>query len=99
MQVFSIQDAMAFPDLIQAAKPDVHNEMPQAATAQDSYWKFISCMPESMHMIMWAMSDRAIPRSYRMMEGFGVHTFRLVNAAGERRFVHFHLKTALGWPA
>ena len=96
MPVFFLQDAMAFPDLIQAAKPDVHNEMPQAATAQDSYWEFISRLPESMHMIMWAMSDRAIPRSYRMMEGFGVHTFRLVNAAGEGRFVKFHWKPALG---
>jgi catalase len=96
MPVFFIQDAMAFPDLIQAAKPDVHNEMPQAASAQDSYWEFISRLPESMHMIMWAMSDRAIPRSYRMMEGFGVHTFRLVNAAGEGCFVKFHWKPALG---
>jgi catalase len=96
MPVFFIQDAMAFPDLIQAAKPDIHNEMPQAATAQDGYWEFISRLPESMHMIMWAMSDRAIPRSYRMMEGFGVHTFRLVNAAGEGRFVKFHWKPALG---
>jgi catalase len=96
MPVFFIQDAMAFPDLIQAAKPDVHNEMPQAATAQDSYWEFISRLPESMHMIMWAMSDRAIPRSYRMMEGFGVHTFRLVNAAGDGCFVKFHWKPALG---
>jgi catalase len=96
MPVFFIQDAMAFPDLIQAAKPSVHNEMPQAATAQDAYWEFISRMPESMHMIMWAMSDRAIPRSYRMMEGFGVHTFRLINAAGEGRFVKFHWKPTLG---
>jgi catalase len=96
MPVFFVQDPMAFPDLIQAAKPAVHNEMPQAATAQDSYWAFISRLPESMHMIMWAMSDRAIPRSYRMMEGFGVHTFRLVNAAGEGRFVKFHWKPALG---
>ncbi|WP_213950100.1 catalase [Luteibacter sp. dw_328] len=96
MPVFFIQDAMVFPDLVQAAKPDVHNEMPQAATAQDAYWEFISHMPESMHMIMWAMSDRAIPRSYRMMEGFGVHTFRMVNAAGEGCFVKFHWKPALG---
>jgi catalase len=96
MPVFFIQDAMTFPDLIQAAKPDVNNEMPQAATAQDAYWEFISRMPESMHMIMWAMSDRAIPRSYRMMEGFGVHTFQLINAAGERRFVKFHWKPVLG---
>jgi catalase len=99
MPVFFVQDAIAFPDLIQAAKPDVHNEMPQAATAQDSYWSFISRLPESMHMIMWAMSDRAIPRSYRMMEGFGVHTFRLVNAAGDGCFVKFHWKPVLGMHA
>ncbi|HVI54791.1 MAG TPA: catalase [Luteibacter sp.] len=96
MPVFFIQDAMAFPDLIQAAKAELHDGMPRAATAQDAYWEFISRLPESMHMIMWAMSDRAIPRSYRMMEGFGVHTFRLVNAAGEGRFVKFHWKPALG---
>src|SRR6187402_3034382 len=96
MPVFFLQDAMAFPDLIQAAKPDVHNEMPQAATAQDSYWEFISRLPESMHMIMWAMSDRAIPRSYRMMEGFGIHSFRLLNAAGESTFVKFHWRPRLG---
>jgi catalase len=99
MPVFFIQDAMVFPDLVRAAKPDAHNEMPQAATAQDAYWEFISRLPESMHMIMWAMSDRAIPRSYRMMEGFGVHTFRLVNAAGEGCFVKFHWKPVLGMHA
>ena len=74
--VFFIQDAIKFPDLIHAVKPEPHNEMPQAASAHDTFWDFISLMPESMHMIMWAMSDRAIPRSLRMMEGFGVHTFR-----------------------
>jgi catalase len=88
--IFFIQDAMKFPDLIHAAKPEQHFAMPQAATAHDTFWDFVSLMPESTHMLMWAMSDRAIPRSYRMMQGFGVHTFRLVNAAGESRFVKFH---------
>ena len=74
--VFFIQDAVKFPDLVHAVKPEPHNEMPQAASAHDTFWDFISLMPESMHMIMWVMSDRAIPRSFRMMEGFGVHTFR-----------------------
>ena len=77
-------------------KPEPHNEMPQAASAHDTFWDFISLMPESMHMVMWLMSDRAIPRSYRMMEGFGVHTFRLVNAEGTSRFVKFHWKPLLG---
>src|SRR4051812_33502735 len=94
--VFFIQDATKFPDLIHAAKPEPHNEIPQAATAHDTFWDFISLMPESMHMIMWAMSDRAIPRSYRMMEGFGVHTFRFINARGKARFVKFHWKPLLG---
>jgi catalase len=88
--VFFIQDAMKFPDLVHAAKPEQHFAMPQAATAHDTFWDFASLMPEITHMLMWAMSDRAIPRSYRMMQGFGVHTFRLVNAAGESRFVKFH---------
>jgi catalase len=88
--VFFIQDAMKFPDLIHAAKPEPHFAMPQAATAHDTFWDFVSLMPESTHMLMWAMSDRAIPRSYRMMQGFGVHTFRFVNAAGESTFVKFH---------
>ncbi len=96
MPVFFIQDAMKFPDLIHAAKPEPHHEIPQAATAHDTFWDFISLMPESMHMIMWAMSDRAIPRSLRMMEGFGVHTFRLINAKGKSRFVKFHWKPLLG---
>ena len=96
MPVFFIQDAIKFPDLIHAVKPEPHHEMPQAASAHDTFWDFISLMPESMHMIMWAMSDRAIPRSYRMMEGFGVHTFRLVNDAGESRFAKFHWKPLLG---
>jgi catalase len=88
--VFFIQDAMKFPDLVHAAKPEQHFAMPQAATAHDTFWDFASLMPEITHMLMWAMSDRAIPRSYRMMQGFGVHTFRLVNAAGESTFVKFH---------
>ena len=80
--VFFIQDAIKFPDLIHAAKQDPDRDFPQAQTAHDNFWDFISLTPESMHMIMWTMSDRAIPRSFRMMEGFGVHTFRLVNAKG-----------------
>ena len=88
--VFFIQDAMKFPDLVHAVKPEPHHAMPQAASAHDTFWDFVSLMPESTHMLMWVMSDRAIPRSYRMMQGFGVHTFRFVNAAGESRFVKFH---------
>jgi catalase len=94
--VFFIQDAMKFPDLVHAVKPEADRGFPQAATAHDTFWDFISLMPESMHMIMWAMSDRAIPRSLRMMEGFGVHTFRLVNAAGEAKMVKFHWRPRLG---
>jgi catalase len=94
--VFFIQDAIKFPDLIHAVKPEPHNEIPQAASAHDTFWDFISLMPESMHMIMWAMSDRAIPRSLRMMEGFGVHTFRFINDKGKARFVKFHWKPLLG---
>lgn len=94
--VFFIQDALKFPDLIHAVKPEPHNEIPQAASAHDTFWDFISLMPESMHMIMWVMSDRAIPRSYRMMEGFGVHTFRLINEEGQAFFVKFHWKPMLG---
>ncbi|HWV33972.1 MAG TPA: catalase [Dyadobacter sp.] len=96
MPVFFIQDAMKFPDLVHAVKPEPDNEIPQAASAHDTFWDFISVMPESTHMIMWLMSDRAIPRSYRMMEGFGVHTFRLVNAEGKSSFVKFHWKPLLG---
>lgn len=96
MPVFFIQDAIKFPDLIHAVKPEPHNEIPQAASAHDTFWDFISLMPESTHMIMWLMSDRAIPRSYRMMEGFGVHTFRLVNENNESTFVKFHWKPLLG---
>lgn len=94
--VFFIQDAMKFPDLIHAVKPEQDNEIPQAASAHDTFWDFISLMPESTHMVMWAMSDRAIPRSYRMMEGFGVHTFRLINDKGQACFVKFHWKPVLG---
>ncbi len=94
--VFFIQDAIKFPDLVHSVKPEPNNEIPQAASAHDTFWDFISLMPESMHMIMWAMSDRAIPRSYRMMEGFGVHTFRLINDAGKATFVKFHWKPRLG---
>lgn len=90
MPVFFIQDAMKFPDLIHAVKPEPHNGMPQAASAHDTFWDFVSLMPESAHMLMWHLSDRAIPRSYRTMQGFGVHTFRLINAQGEATFCKFH---------
>jgi catalase len=96
MPVFFIQDAIKFPDLVHAVKPEPHNEMPQAASAHDTFWDFISLMPESAHMIMWLMSDRAIPRSYRMMEGFGVHTFRFLNEQNKSTFVKFHWKPLLG---
>jgi catalase len=88
--VFFIQDAMKFPDLVHSVKPEPHFAMPQASSAHDTYWDFVSLMPESTHMLLWQMSDRAIPRSYRMMQGFGVHTFRLVNAEGESVFCKFH---------
>lgn len=88
--VFFIQDAMKFPDLVHALKPEPHFAMPQASSAHDTFWDFVSLMPESTHMLLWAMSDRAIPRSYRMMQGFGVHTFRLVNAQGHSVFCKFH---------
>ncbi len=94
--VFFIRDGIKFPDLIHAAKPEPDREIPQAQTAHTTFWDFVSMIPESPHMLMWAMSDRAIPRSYRMMEGFGVHTFRLVNAAGETTLVKFHWKPVLG---
>ncbi|MCG8396216.1 catalase [Bacillus atrophaeus] len=94
--VFFIQDAIKFPDLVHAFKPEPHNEMPQAATAHDTFWDFVANNPESAHMVMWTMSDRGIPRSYRMMEGFGVHTFRFVNEQGKARFVKFHWKPVLG---
>ncbi len=94
--VFFIQDAMKFPDLAHAVKPEPHHGMPQASSAHDTFWDFISLMPESMHMILWHMSDRAIPRSFRMMQGFGVHTFRLVNEAGRATLVKFHWTPVLG---
>ncbi len=94
--VFFIQDAMKFPDLIHAVKPEPHHAMPQAASAHDTFWDFVSLMPESVHMQMWVMSDRAIPRSYRMMQGFGVHTFRLVNDRGNSVFVKFHWNPRAG---
>lgn len=96
MPVFFIQDAIKFPDLIHAVKPEPHHQMPQAASAHDTFWDFVSLMPESTHMLMWVMSDRAIPRSYATMEGFGVHTFRLVNAQNESVFVKFHWKPKFG---
>jgi len=95
MPVFFIQDAMKFPDLVHAVKPEPHNEMPQAASAHDTFWDFVVNTPETMHTVMWLMSPRALPRSFRMMEGFGVHTFQLVNAKGERKFVKFHWKPLL----
>jgi catalase len=96
MPVFFIQDAIKFPDLIHAVKPEPNNEIPQAASAHDTFWDFVSLTPESAHMLMWVMSDRALPRSLAMMEGFGVHTFRLVNAKGKSRFVKFHWKPIKG---
>lgn len=96
MPVFFIQDAIKFPDLIHALKPEPDNEIPQAASAHDTFWDFIVNTPETLHNIMWLMSDRAIPQSYRMMEGFGINTFRLVNAKGDYKFVKFHWKPLLG---
>ena len=96
MPVFFIQDAIKFPDLIHAVKPEPDNEIPQAASAHDTFWDFISLVPESAHMIMWVMSDRALPRSLRMMEGFGVHSFRFIDEAGKSSFVKFHWKPILG---
>lgn len=96
MPVFFIQDAMKFPDLVHAVKPEPHFAMPQASSAHDTYWDFVSLMPESTHMLLWQMSDRAIPRSYRMMQGFGVHTFRLINAQGESVFCKFHWTPVAG---
>ncbi|MGF6160460.1 catalase [Ensifer sp. KUDG1] len=94
--VFFIQDAIKFPDLIHSVKMEADRAFPQAGSAHDTFWDFASLMPESTHMLMWAMSDRAIPRSYRMMQGFGIHSFRFVNDAGESTFVKFHWKPKLG---
>lgn len=96
MPVFFIQDAIKFPDLIHSVKPAPDRDFPQAQSAHDTFWDFVSLNPESMHMLMWQMSDRAIPRSFRMMEGFGVHTFRMINRKGEARFVKFHWRPKLG---
>ena len=94
--VFFIQDAIKFPDLIHSVKPEPHNEIPQASSAHDTFWDFVSMVPETTHTVMWLMSDRAIPRSFSMMEGFGVHTFRLIDEAGASCFVKFHWKPVLG---
>ncbi|WP_433567437.1 catalase [Nocardia sp. CA-151230] len=94
--VFFIQDGIKFPDFVHAVKPEPHNEIPQAASAHDTLWDFVGQQPETLHAILWLMSDRALPRSYRMMQGFGVHTFRLVDADGRGTFVKFHWKPALG---
>lgn len=94
--IFFIQDAIKFPDMVHAVKPEPHHEMPQAASAHDTFWDFIANNQESAHMGMWQMSDRAIPRSFRMMEGFGVHVFRFINKEGKARFVKFHWKPVLG---
>jgi catalase len=94
--VFFIQDAMKFPDLVHAVKPEPHHGMPQAASAHDTFWDFASLSPETTHTLMWVMSDRGIPRSLRMMQGFGVHTYRLVNAKGQSHLVKFHWKPKLG---
>ena len=96
MPVFFIQDAMKFPDLVHAVKPEPHHQMPQAASAHDTFWDFVSLMPESTHMLMWQMSDRALPRSLATMQGFGVHSYRLVNEAGESVFVKFHWNPKYG---
>ena len=94
--VFFIQDAMKFPDLVHAGKQEPDRGFPQAQSAHDNFWDFVSLMPESTHMLMWTMSDRGIPRSFRFMEGFGVHTFRMVTSGGETRFVKFHWKPLQG---
>nr|WP_230985158.1 catalase [Microbispora oryzae] len=96
MPVFFIQDGVKFPDFVHAVKPEPHNEIPQAQSAHDTFWDFVQLQPEIMHMVMWVMSDRALPRSYRMMQGFGVHTFRLVNSEGRGTFVKFHWRPLLG---
>src|SRR5690606_4918898 len=94
--VFFIQDAIKFPDLVHSVKMEADRAYPQAATAHDTFWDFVSLMPETLHTVIWAMSDRAIPRSYRMMQGFGVHTFKLVNAAVAARFSKFRWRPVRG---
>ncbi|GAB2901712.1 catalase HPII [Paraburkholderia jirisanensis] len=96
MPVFFIQDAIKFPDFVHAVKPEAPDEMPTGGSAHDTFWDFVSLVPETTHMVLWTMSDRAIPRSLRTMEGFGVHTFRFVNAQGVSRFVKFHWRPVLG---
>lgn len=96
MPIFFIQDALKFPDLVHSVKPEPNNEMPQAASAHDTFWDFVSLTPETMHNVIWAMSDRGIPRSLRMMEGFGIHTYRFVNEENKSVFVRFHWKPLLG---
>jgi catalase len=96
MPVFFIQDAIKFPDFVHAVKPEPHNEIPQGASAHDTFWDFVSLVPESTHMLMWVMSDRGLPKSLRTMEGFGIHTFRFVNAQGKGRFVKFHWRPVIG---
>ncbi|KAG6812079.1 catalase A [Tricholoma furcatifolium] len=94
--VFFIQEAVKFPDIIHAVKPEPHNEVPQGQSAHNNFWDFVGLQPEASHMVMWAMSDRGIPRSFRMMQGFGVNTYTLINAKGERHFVKFHFIPELG---
>jgi catalase len=96
MPVFFIQDAIKFPDFVHAVKPEPHHEMPQASSAHDTFYDFCGLTPESAHMVLWLMSDRAIPRSYRMMEGFGIHTYRFITAEGASSYVKFHWKPLLG---
>ncbi|GJH04163.1 catalase HPII [Paraburkholderia terrae] len=96
MPVFFIQDAIKFPDFVHAVKPEAPNEMPTGGSAHDTFWDFVSLVPEATHMVLWTMSDRAIPRSLRTMEGFGVHTFRFVNAKGVSRLVKLHWRPVLG---
>ncbi|WP_201582512.1 catalase [Psychrobacter jeotgali] len=96
MPIFFIQDAMKFPDFVHAVKPEPDRGFPQAASAHDTLWDFVSLAPETMHNLIWLMSDRALPRSFGMMEGFGIHTFRLINAEGKSTFVRFHWKPVLG---
>ncbi|CAK7192716.1 Catalase HPII [Commensalibacter sp. Nvir] len=96
MPIFFIQDAIKFPDFVHAAKPEPHNEIPQGQTAHDTLWDYVSLQPETMHNVIWAMSDRAIPRSFRMMEGFGIHTYKMINKEGVCHFVRFHWKPVYG---
>src|SRR5699024_5597842 len=96
MPVFFIQDAIKFPDLVHAVKPEPHNEIPQGQSAHDTFWDFVYLLPDATHTVLWTMSDRAFPRHFRFMEGFGVHTFRLIDAEGISRFVKFHWKPVAG---